>query len=379
MTQTPDREAALAALDRVTDPKTGLGLSRAGLVRGLALASGRAGFMLEVAPADAELYAPVRAAAEEALRSLPGVDVAQVVLTAESAPRHAPRRGARLSEEALEQNRPKAPVPAGRPAHVRAVVAVASGKGGVGKSTVAVNLACALQRLGLRTGLLDADVYGPSAPTMLGIAGAPEYGDDKKMVPKQAWGLKAMSMGLLVDADRAMIWRGPMASQALGQMLGETRWGTPDEPLDVLVVDLPPGTGDVQLTLVQKTQLDGAVVVSTPQEVALADARRAVAMFGKIGTPVFGVVENMAYFPDPSTGEAIPIFGRGGARAEAERLGVPCLGEIPIDMALRQGGDDGRPLVATAPDSATSASFAAVAERVREALERRAASPSVAS
>jgi ATP-binding protein involved in chromosome partitioning len=297
-----------------------------------------------------------------------------VVLTAESAAHaHAPRRGgARLSEAAIEQGRPKAPVPAGRPAHVKAVVAVASGKGGVGKSTVAVNLACALSRLGLRAGLLDADVYGPSAPTMLGISGAPEFGPDKKMTPKAAWGLKAMSIGLLVDAEQAMIWRGPMASQALGQMLGETRWGTEEEPLDVLVVDLPPGTGDVQLTLVQKTQLDGAVVVSTPQEVALADARRAVTMFGKVNTPVLGVVENMAYFPDPATGQAIPIFGRGGARAEAERLGVPCLGEIPIDLLLREGADTGRPLTATTPDSPTAEAFVKIAEKVRDGLKSRA-------
>jgi ATP-binding protein involved in chromosome partitioning len=367
MPDTPDRDAVLAALDGVSDPKSGLGLHRAGLVKGLAIGPGRAGFMLEVSRADAELYAPVRAAAETALRKVAGVDQAQVVLTAESGPPK-PSRGARLSPEAAAQNRPRAPIPEGRPQHVKAVIAVASGKGGVGKSTVAVNLACALAALGLRTGLLDADVYGPSIPTMLGVTDRPDYGVDKKMVPKDVWGLKAMSIGLIVDADQAMIWRGPMASQALGQMLNETRWGTEAEPLDVLVVDLPPGTGDVQLTLVQRTKLDGVVIVSTPQEVALADARRAAVMFEKVSTPVLGLIENMAYFRDAS-GAEIPIFGRGGARAEAARLKLPFLGEIPIDMALREGADQGRPLVATTPESATSQAFLDVAAQVRERLE----------
>ncbi len=373
MPETPDRDIVLAALDTVIDPKSGRGLNTAGLVRGLMLAPGRAGFMLEVARQDAATYGPVREAAEKALMALDGVDKAQVVLTAESgpAPRSTPtQRGARLSPEAMDQGKPRpAPVPTGRPANVRAVIAVASGKGGVGKSTVAVNLACALAGLGLKTGLLDADVYGPSAPTMLGISGAPDFDDDKKMIPKLAHGLKAMSIGLLVSADQAMIWRGPMASQALTQMLNDSRWGSEAEPLDVLVVDLPPGTGDIQLTLVQRTQLDGAVIVSTPQEVALADARRAVTMFGKIGTPVLGLIENMAFFPDPTTGAEIPIFGRGGARAEAERLDVECLGEVPIDMALRVGADIGLPLVASDPDGKTGQVFAAIAARIREKLK----------
>jgi ATP-binding protein involved in chromosome partitioning len=370
MTETPDRDAVLAALDQVSDPKSGQGLSRAGLVKGLALGPGRVGFMLEVARADAELYAPVRQAAEKALLEVDGVDQAQVVLTAESAPAR-PTRGARLSNEAMAQNRPRAPVPEGRPAHVKAVIAVASGKGGVGKSTVAVNLACALASLGVRAGLLDADVYGPSAPTMLGLSDRPDYGPDKKLVPKDAWGIKAMSIGLIVDADSAMIWRGPMASQALGQMLNETRWGTEDAPLDVLVVDLPPGTGDVQLTLVQRTKLDGAVIVSTPQEVALADARRAAIMFEKVKTPVLGLIENMAWFRD-SSGAEIPIFGRGGAREEAGRLKVQFLGEIPIDMALREGADMGKPLVATKPESPTSQAFLDIAAQIRERLELNA-------
>jgi ATP-binding protein involved in chromosome partitioning len=338
--------------------------------------------MLEVSRAEAQMYAPVRAAAEDALMAVPGVTQAQVVLTAESSPTQRPApshtKGARLSDAAMNQNRPKAPVPTGRPAHVKRVIAVASGKGGVGKSTVAVNLACAFAELGLKTGLLDADVYGPSAPTMLGLEGRPDYGDDKKMVPKEAWGLKAMSIGLIVDPDQAMIWRGPMASQALGQMLNETRWGTEAEPLDVLVVDLPPGTGDVQLTLVQRTKLDGAVIVSTPQEVALADARRAAVMFAKVETPVLGLIENMAFFRD-SSGAEIPIFGRGGARAEAAKLQLAFLGEVPIDMALREGADAGRPLVATTPESATAQVFIDVAAQVREKLDLGAASNDVAA
>lgn len=364
----PARDAVLAALDRIADPKTGQGLLRSGQVRGLTISAGRVGFMLEVAAEDARLYAPVRDEAEAALRAIPGVAQAQVILTSEARPVTAPVRPAKLSEAALDQGRRAAPVPAGRPEHVRAVVAVASGKGGVGKSTVAVNLACALSQLGLRVGLLDADIYGPSAPVMLGISGTPAYGEDKKIVPHQAWGLAAMSIGLMVDAERAMIWRGPMASQALSQMLLETRWGTAAEPLDVLVVDLPPGTGDVQLSLVQKTKIDQVVIVSTPQEVALADVRRAAAMFAKLDTPVLGVVENMAYFPDPTTGAPIEIFGRGGAKAEAARLGLAFLAEVPIDMGLRQGGDAGRPVVATDPDGAVAGVFKALAERVRAAV-----------
>jgi ATP-binding protein involved in chromosome partitioning len=364
----PDRSAILAVLDQIIDPKSGQGLLISGQVRGLSISAGRVGFMLEVAAADAALYAPVRDAAEAALKAVPGVAQAQVILTAEASGAPAPARPARLSDAALDQGRKPAPVPAGRPEHVRAVVAVASGKGGVGKSTVAVNLACALSQLGLKVGLLDADIYGPSAPTMLGISGTPEFGEDKKIRPKAAWGLKAMSIGLMIDAERAMIWRGPMASQALGQMLLDTRWGTAEEPLDVLVVDLPPGTGDVQLSLVQKTQIDAVIVVSTPQEVALADVRRAAAMFARLNTPVLGVVENMAYFPDPTTGAPIEIFGRGGARAEAERLGLGFLGEVPIDVALRQGGDAGRPVVATDPDGAVAAAFRGLAEKVRAAV-----------
>jgi len=359
-----DRAQILALLDAIKDPKSGRGLNEAGLVQGLVVAEGRAGFMIEAPPGDVALYAPVREAAERALAAAPGVTRAQVVLTTAARPA-APgvtrvRRGAQLAAD------PRADVaqmpPPEKLAHVKRVIAVASGKGGVGKSTVSVNLACALAALGLRVGLLDADIYGPSAPRMLGVDEQPRF-EDGKLTPLTAWDVKVMSIGFIVDEDRAMIWRGPMVSSAVRQMIQDVRWGTEADPLDVLVVDLPPGTGDIHLTLVQKLAVDGVVIVSTPQEIALIDARRASAMFAKMNPPVriLGVIENMAWFADPSTGAHIPIFGQGGARAEAERLGVPFLGEIPIDIALRQGGDDGRPLVAAAPDSPSAEAFLAIA------------------
>lgn len=241
------------------------------------------------------------------------------------------------------------------------MIAVASGKGGVGKSTVAVNLAAAFARLGLRTGLLDADVYGPSAPTMFGISGEPTFEEDL-LVPLTAWGVKVMSIGFILPDSAAAIWRGPMADQALRAMM-KSVWGSEDEPLDVLVVDLPPGTGDVQLTLVERTRLDGVVIVSTPQEIALIDARRAVSMFKKAGVPILGVVENMAWFADRH-GDRIPIFSRGGARQEAANLHVPLLAEIPIEIALREACDQGRPLVASTPEDPAARAFLELARRL---------------
>jgi len=354
---TPTRDSVIAVLDAILDPKTGQGLVASGMAKGLTVVGDRAGFVLEVAAGDTALYAPVRDAAEAALKAMPGMTRVSVILTAEAAPATPPRRTAGLSSAAVEQTRAKAPVPTDRPAHVTRVLAVASGKGGVGKSTVAVNLACALAARGLRVGVLDADVYGPSLPTMLGLSGKPDY-EDGQIVPHQAFGLKAMSVGLLTKADDAMIWRGPMASQALTQMLTQTRWGTEAEPLDVLVVDLPPGTGDVQLTLIQKTPLDGAVIVSTPQEVALADARRAHTLFQRVNVPTLGLIENMSG----------PVFGRGGARAEAERLGVTFLGDLPLDAALREGGDAGVPLTVSEPDGDVARRFAAIAATVATTL-----------
>ena len=352
-----DRASVIAVLDAISDPKSGQGLVASGMARGLTVAEDRAGFVLEVAAGDTALYAPVRDAAEAALKAMPGMTRVSVVLSAEAAPAAPPRRTAGLSPAAVDQTRAKAPVPTDRPAHVGRVLAVASGKGGVGKSTVAVNLAAALSARGLSVGILDADVYGPSLPTMLGLSGKPEY-EDGAIVPHVAFGLKAMSVGLLTKADDAMIWRGPMASQALTQMLTQTRWGTEEAPLDVLVVDLPPGTGDVQLTLIQKTPLDGAVIVSTPQEVALADARRAHTLFQRVKVPTLGLIENMSG----------PIFGQGGAKAEADRLSIPFLGDLPLDAALREGGDAGRPVVVSTPDSDVAQRFATIAETVARAL-----------
>ena len=349
------REAVVAVLDAIPDPRSGRGLVASGLAKGLTVAPDRAGFVIEVAPADTALYAPVRDAAEAALRAMPGMTRVSVILTAEAAPPAPPRRGASLSPAAVEQGRPKAPVPTDRPAHVLRVVAVASGKGGVGKSTVAVNLACALAARGLSVGILDADVHGPSIPTMLALSGKPDYVDGM-IQPHEAHGLKAMSVGFLTRADDAMIWRGPMASQALTQMLTQTRWGTTEAPLDILIVDMPPGTGDIQLTLIQKTPLDGVVIVSTPQEVALADARRAHTMFAKVGVPTLGLIENMS-------GD---VFGRGGAEAEAARLGIPYLGDLPLHAAVREGGDGGMPVVVANPDGEAAERFAEIAKVVAD-------------
>jgi ATP-binding protein involved in chromosome partitioning len=301
---------------------------------------------------------------------LPGVERVHVVLTSEEPP-PAPgatrlRKGATVSRE-IDVPRGRPPQ-AERPPHVRHVIAVASGKGGVGKSTIAVNLAAGLARLGLRVGLMDADVYGPSIPRMTGADADPKF-EGGKLQPVEAWGLKVMSIGLIIDEDAPAIWRGPMASSAVRQFLNDVAWGTEADPLDVLVIDFPPGTGDIQLTLAQRVAFDGAVIVATPQEVALIDVRRGAAMFRKTEVPILGVVENMAYFPDPSTGAPIPIFGRGGGAAVAAELKAPFLGEIPIDPALREACDLGQPLVAVAPDLAAGRALMALAEQVKAALK----------
>ena len=307
----------------------------------------------------AEALEPARRAAEGALARLPGVRNATIVLTAHRPPPPVPAAPVPAAPQPGAPQpaaRPPAPKPAPIPG-IAHVMAVASGKGGVGKSTVSVNLAVALAKLGLRVGLMDADIYGPSLPRMLGEHRRPEVRGDR-MIPVEAWGLKAMSMGLLVEEDSAMIWRGPMIMGAVQQFLGQVEWGE----LDVLVVDLPPGTGDIQLTLSQRVQVSGAVIVSTPQDIALIDARRAVRMFEKVEIPVFGMIENMSVFCCPNCGHRSDIFGHGGARAEAARLGQAFLGEIPLLLDVRSMSDAGTPVVAAAPDSEGGRAFMAIAE-----------------
>ena len=287
---------------------------------------------------------PLRRDIEAALRALPGVQSAAVILTTPSKPAAPPA--------------PESLLPG-----VKKIIAVASGKGGVGKSTVAVNLAVALAQSGLAVGLLDADIYGPSVPRMLGATAQPEV-HQGRIFPIQAWGLKIMSMGFLVPEEKALVWRGPMVMGAINQMLGQVEWGV----LDVLVVDMPPGTGDAQLTLAQKAKPHGAVIVSTPQDIALLDARRGIAMFGQVNVPILGIVENMSFFACPNCGHHADIFGHGGARTEAERLNVPFLGEIPLQLAIRESGDAGTPITAAAPASETAAAFRAIAAQVQKAL-----------
>lgn len=351
----------------------GQDLASRGNLGGIAIKGGSVQATLEVKPAEAKAMEPLRKAAEAAIRKVPGVLSATVVLTAETAP--APRQAA-------------APAPGGagpRPAGqqgggdggaipgVRTIIAVASGKGGVGKSTVAANLATAMALRGLRVGLLDADIYGPSIPRMLGLNRRPDSPDGKKLIPLKAHGVKFMSIGLMVEEKTAMIWRGPMVMSALQQMLHDVAWATPAEPLDVLVLDMPPGTGDAQLTVAQRVPLTGAVIVSTPQDIALLDARRGVSMFQKVNVPVLGVVENMSVYVCENCGHAAHPFGHGGARAEAAALGVPCLAEIPLTIGIREQGDAGAPIVVARPESAEAEAFLGLADRVIEAIEARGA------
>ena len=347
----PTEQGLRAALRAVRDPRSGQDIVAAGLVDTLQTRDGLVQLTLKAERDQAGPMEALRREAQAVLARQPGVTNAAVVLTAH-----------RVEAPAAK------PAAAGRPtllSEVTHVVAVASGKGGVGKSTTAVNLAVAFAQAGHRVGLLDADVYGPSLPRMLGVSGKPPVVDGK-MQPIEAWGLKAMSIGLLVDADGAMIWRGPMVMSALEQMMGQVNWG----PLDIMVVDMPPGTGDAQLTMAQRVSLSGAVIVSTPQDIALIDARRGVRMFEKVMVPVLGVVENMSSFACPHCGETTNLFGHGGARREAETLGVPFLGEVPLLLDIRETGDAGTPIMAAAPDGAAGKAYAAIAERVLAGLGR---------
>ncbi len=357
-----DEAGVLAALATVIEPDSGRDVVSLKMVSGLVVKDGNVGFSLEVDPARGEALEPLRQAAEAAVFALDGVSSVTAVLTAhsaggESAAPAAPPRG----DTGAGEGGARAPLLP----DVGAIIAVASGKGGVGKSTVACNLALGLARLGLSVGLLDADIYGPSLPRMMGATGRPSTDDaGKTLIPMAAHGLKCMSIGFMVAEDSPMIWRGPMVMSALEQMLRDVAWGA----LDVLVVDMPPGTGDAQLTMAQRVPLAGAVIVSTPQDIALLDARKGLNMFRKVNVPVLGIVENMSFFHCPKCGERSDIFGHGGARADAEAYGVDFLGEVPLHMAIRSAGDGGAPIVVGAPESPEATAFMTVAAAVRDRL-----------
>ncbi|WP_407165060.1 Mrp/NBP35 family ATP-binding protein [Bradyrhizobium sp. ORS 111] len=367
------QQQVLDCLAKVMSPR-GVALTNANVLSAVTVTDGKVFFSINVDAAEARAWESVRAEAETAVRAIPGVSVAMVALTAERKPGSAGAPPARppggVPPASAHRHPPQgaAGSPMARQAEIpgiSAVIAVASGKGGVGKSTTALNLALGLRDLGLRVGLLDADIYGPSVPRLTGIREKPQLNDDKKMIPLNRFGLSIMSIGFLVEEDTAMIWRGPMVMSAITQMLRDVAWGT----LDVLVVDMPPGTGDAQLTLAQNVPLKGAIIISTPQDLSLIDARRGLAMFKKVNVPVFGIVENMSYFQCPHCGTRSDIFGHGGARHEAERLGVPFLGEIPLHMAIRTTSDSGNPVVASEPDGPHAAIYRAIGAKVRDQLQ----------
>jgi ATP-binding protein involved in chromosome partitioning len=354
----PTQEAILDALRTVRDPDRGADIVSLGTIGGLVNKQGNVGFAIEVDPARGAALEPLRKAAEKAVQAVPGVLSVTAVLTAESPGGEAPVQSPRNSPQARRpaqggEKRPLLP-------DVGAIVAIASGKGGVGKSTVAANIALALAARGLRVGMLDADIYGPSMPMMFDIREKPSSPDGKRLLPIVKYGLRCMSIGFLVPPDTPMIWRGPMVMGALEQMMGDVEWG----PLDIMIVDMPPGTGDAQLTMAQRVPLAGAVIVSTPQDLALLDARKGLNMFHKVEVPVLGIVENMSYFVCPHCGERSDIFAHGGARRAAAEMGVDFLGEIPLDMAIREGMDAGRPTVVSAPESPQAKAFMEIAAHI---------------
>ena len=361
----PDREEQtlalqdkdiLNALEGIKLPD-GKSLSASGRLTGIVITEGKVMCAITIDAAEAASMEPVRAATEAKIRTLPGVTTALVGLTADKVPTKSA-----TPPQARATSRPAA-LPG-----IKHIIAVASGKGGVGKSTTSCNLALGLASMGLKVGILDADIYGPSQPRLFGLRGKPRMVGPRMLEPMERYGVKVMSIGFLIDDDAAMIWRGPMVISAITQMLREVAWGE----LDALVVDLPPGTGDAQLTMAQQTPTSGAVIVSTPQDLALIDARRGIAMFQKVDVPLLGIIENMSSFCCPNCGHISPIFGHGGARAEAEKLGVPFLGEVPLDMTIRETSDDGRPVVATDPDSHHAKTYKEIAAKVWASLDKAA-------
>jgi ATP-binding protein involved in chromosome partitioning len=364
------KDDVLAALGKITSPE-GVPLPSTGKLSDIVVADGKVFFSITVDAGAVQAWEAIRERAQKAVAALPEVRSVMVALTAERSASAGSARGAPPRPEASAAARPRpgappggaAPSPAGIPG-VQAIIAVASGKGGVGKSTTAVNLALALRELGLKVGILDADIYGPSMPKLLAIRERPQAIGGNRLRPIERFGMPVMSIGFLIEEETPMIWRGPMVMSALTQMLREVEWGA----LDVMVVDMPPGTGDAQLTMAQQVPLKGAVIVSTPQDLALIDARRGIAMFRRVNVPVLGIVENMSTFVCPQCGTRSDIFGHGGARREAERLGVPFLGEVPLDIAIREKSDSGSPVVATAPDGAHAKYYRDIAIRVRDGL-----------
>ena len=352
----------LEALRRVKGPDLEGNIVDLGLVSDILIKDGRAYFSITVDPARAAELEPLRKAAETVVAEVAGITSATAVLTAQVSGSRtgAPAEHARVTQAraqgAAGDGAPKAASPQPAPKRgtsvpgVRHLIAVASGKGGVGKSTTAVNLALGFQAIGLKAGILDADIYGPSQPRLLGISGRPQLVSGKTLKPMEGFGLKVMSMGFLVDEGTPVVWRGPMVVSALNQMLRDVAWGSPGDELDVLVIDMPPGTGDIQLSIGQQVPLSGAIIVSTPQDLALIDARKGLAMFKQVNVPILGIVENMSYFLCPKCGERSDIFGHGGARDEAAKLGVPFLGGVPLHIDIRTTSDSGRPITATAPD-----------------------------
>jgi len=373
-----DEALILNALQKVIDTDHGKSVVELGMISGLVIKGGNIGFVLEVGAQDGPRKEPLRQACERAVTALPGITSATVVMTAESTGKRAPAPGPAAhshshghSHAAGPKTGPAAaqkPTVGERPGvpGIKSIIAVASGKGGVGKSTTAVNLALAMLRSGRKVGVMDADIYGPSIPRLLGISGKPHSHDGKRLEPMRGWGMPAMSMGFLVAEDTPMIWRGPMVMSALEQMLRDVDWGE----LDVLVVDMPPGTGDAQLTMAQRVPLAGAVIVSTPQDIALLDARKGLNMFRRVDVPVLGIIENMSYFCCPNCGHRSEIFAHGGARRTAGELGCDFLGELPLNIAIRETSDSGSPIVASQPDSAEAKAYMEIAAKVLAKIER---------
>jgi ATP-binding protein involved in chromosome partitioning len=376
MADAPSKESIKEALRQIEAPEGG-DIVALGLLSEVVISAGKVYFSIAIQPEQAKAFEPVRQKAEALVKGLPGVKSATATLTSDREGATAVSSGRAKTSEAEAAGFGSSA--SGGVSKVKHIIAVASGKGGVGKSTTAVNLALALAANGHKVGVLDADIYGPSLPRLLGVTGHPEM-EGSALAPMVGFGVKVMSMGFLVEEDTPMIWRGPMVMSAITQMLNDVAWGA----LDVLVVDMPPGTGDAQLTMAQQVPLAGAIIVSTPQDLALIDARKGLNMFRKVQVPVLGLIENMSYFLCPQCGHRSDIFGHGGARLEAEKLGVPFLGEVPLHMSIRETSDSGQPVVVSDPDGAHARIYREIAARAWEQMsagkqEKRRSQPRIVS